>query len=139
MKFFQKIAVIALLLLTSCGIFNSGDSTRLKVKSASAQSWVVKGEERKGILVNVELTGNIENVKVLALVYLKEQLKPIVQVKDGILNISADFEKGVKTVFPRPTITDKENMVIYSYKGKIYNQKLDNIEHKPAKYYTNKQ
>lgn len=139
MKYFLKTVVILLLLsLFSCNILKENKSHKIEVDSASYEAWIIKGEERKGTAVKVKLTGNIQDIKILALVFQKEQIKPAVKINGDTMLVYADFEKGMKTVFPRPTITDKEDMIIYTYKGHIHKLQLKNIERKPTQYYTNR-
>lgn len=139
MKYLKEIGGILLLLtIVSCSVFSSKTKDYLEVKDAKVLPWVLKDGERKGETVEVNLTGEIREVKVLALIYSKEQLKPMVEVKDNILHVYADFEKGMNKLFPTPAITEKEDMIIYSYKGHIYNLRLEHVERSPIKYYTNK-
>lgn len=135
MRLLTKKTVFLLLITTAFSCATTTPKHPVKVEKATAQSWTTAGENRRGTRVDVILNGAINEVKILGIVFNKLQLVPTSEVKEGKLWLLADFEKGIEKVFSEPVPSNKEDCIIYSYKGKIYELPIDNIKRKPAVYY----
>lgn len=124
-----------LLLLFSLSCASNKESHPVKIHNASVQSWSTATGKNRGTTVEVNLTGKIKDIKVLGIVYNKQQTTPVVQPNKHLLTARADFEKGTEKVFHKSVFSNKDDMVIYSYRGKVYELPIQNFLRKDANYY----
>lgn len=124
-----------LLLLFSLSCTNNKGSHPIKIYNAFVQSWSTATGKNRGTTVEVNLSGKIKDIKILAIVYNKQQTTPVVQPSKNLLTARADFEKGTEKVFHKSVFSNKHNMVIYSYRGKVYELPIHNFLRKDANYY----
>ncbi|WP_133241451.1 hypothetical protein [Balneicella halophila] len=132
--YFKRFALFFLILIAfSCA--NNKAKHPVQVADAFVQSWSTVEAKSRGTHLEVTLTGNVSDVKILAVVYNNLQVTPIVEIKKEELIVRADFETGTQKIFEKPAVTTKRDMIIYNHRGKIYELPLENIIRKEAKYY----
>jgi len=135
-RFYRLFALVMLVfVLSSC--LSSKMQCPLKLEVASYQTWDA-GEKHRGTHVEVFLVGDTEHVKIKGLVFRSKHTVPTIKNKDGKLLVTADFELGLEKKRMESKSVNKTDMVIYSYKGKVYELPLKDIQRKSMKYYPKK-
>lgn len=133
MHLLKRTTIVLLLFAAAC--VNNKIKHPLKIDNAYVQSWTTAEGTSRGTHIEVKLMGRIQNSKILAIVYNKLQVTPIIKKQGDKLVVWADFEKGVEQVFEKPTFTKKRDMIIYSYRGKVYELAIEHFEPKATNYY----
>lgn len=133
MYLLKRLIIVLFFFAGACANYNS--KYPLKVENAYTKSWTTAKGVSRGTHVEVNLTGKTQNIKVLAIVYNKLQMTPIVKKQDNALIVWADFEEGTQQLFENAAVVQKKDMVIYSYKGKVYELHIENFQRKATKYY----
>lgn len=135
MTIYLKRLSLFLLILFAISCVNNKVKQPVKVSEAFVQSWTTAEGKSQGTHIEVTIIGKVGEAKILGIVYNKQQVTPIVEMQKKQSIIRADFEKGTQQIFETPSATHKENMIIYSYRGKIYELPLRNIARKYTQYY----
>lgn len=109
----------------------------LKLEKAISQTWDA-GTKHRGTKVKVVLIGETEDVKIKKLIFRKKSTVPEIKKIDGRLLLTANFEYGTEKKLDDSRYTGEMDMIIYTYKGKVYELPLKDIQTKPMKYYPKK-
>lgn len=109
----------------------------LKLEKASCQTWDA-GTKHRGNKVEVVLIGETEDVKIKKLIFRKKSTVPKIKKIDGKLLLTANFEYGTENKIDDSSFTGEMDMIVYIYKGKVYELLLKDIQGKSMKYYPKK-
>lgn len=131
------LTVVCIGALFSCANFSTKQP--LSVVEASAQTWNTATEKWRGVKLDIALRGETDAVKILSVIYRGAEVVPTISVREGILHLIANYDKGIEAVKGNePKATNAPAMVIYKYKDKEYRLPLENIQTKPMVYYPEK-
>lgn len=135
-RYYKLFALVMLIFAFSSCLSNKMQSP-LKLEVASYQTWDAGGKHR-GTHVEVTLVGDTEHVKITGLVFRSKHTVPMIKDKGGKLLVTANFESGLEKKSVELKTVDKADMIIYTYKGKVYELFLKDIKRKSMKYYPKK-
>ena len=124
--------IILVFFFSSC--LSSKMQSQLKLEVASSQTWDA-GAKHRGTKVEAILVGDTEHVKITGLIFRSKRTIPIIKNIDGKLFVTADFEFGTEKKLVELVTDDRIDMIIYTYKGKVYELPLKDIQRKSMKYY----
>ena len=131
---FIKLFTLVLLIFVFPSCLSSKMQFPLKIENASSQTWDA-GVKHRGTRVEAILVGETEQIKIIGLIFRNKRTIPVIKSVGGKLFLTAEFEFGTDKIINESTFSNKEDMIIYTHKGKLYELPLKDIERKSMKYY----
>ena len=131
---FFKLFTLAIFVFVFSSCLSHKMQSPLKLENASYQTWDA-GAKHRGTKVEAVLIGETEQVKITGLIFRSKCTIPIIKNREGKLFIIADFDSGMENKTEGLIVGSKIDMITYTYKGKIYELPLKDIQRKPMKYY----
>lgn len=132
-----RLFTLAILVFAFSSCLSSKMQHPLKLKKASYQTWDA-GVKYRGTQVDVILVGETEQVKITGLIFRSKSTIPMISSLDGKLVLTANFESGTERKLDDSMPANKVDMIVYTYKGKVYELPLKDIQRKSMKHYPKK-